>query len=108
VIAQDGVTELNYFVIVNRIVGINEPIQPESKFVVYPNPTTGELRITNDELRITGVKIFDIYGKNIPLSTCQLVSSSTVTIDISHLSTGIYFARISTETGVVTKKVIKN
>jgi hypothetical protein len=100
VIAQDGVTELNYFVIVNRIVGINEPTQPESKFVVYPNPTTGELRITNYELRIENVEIFDVYGRKI--SSHHLTPASSDHIDISHLPAGVYFVRVD---GVIAKVV---
>ena len=33
--------------------------------LLYPNPTTGELRIENGELKIKNVEIYDISGKNI-------------------------------------------
>ena len=77
-------------------------------FSVFPNPTTGELRIENGELRIENVEIYDVYGRKLYLSTHPLVHSSTVNIDISHLQNGVYFVKIYTEAGVVTKKVIKN
>ena len=79
-----------------------------SNLFLYPNPTTGKLRIENGELRIENVEVFDIYGRKCFLSTCPLVHSSTTTIDISHLSVGLYFVKIYTESEVVTKKVIKN
>jgi len=81
---------------------------------VYPNPTNGELRITNlprwrgqgvDELRIENVKIYDVFGRNIILHSPFSILNS---IDISHFPSGVYFILIQTENGVVTKKIIKN
>jgi len=100
---------LNIFdeaIIIIGEVGIVETLHASS-VQVYPNPTTGELRIENGELRIESVDIFDIYGKKLYLSTRPLVHLSTATIDISHLPAGIYFVKIHTENGVVTKKVVK-
>ena len=71
-----------------------------SQFVIYPNPTTGELRIENGELRIEEVEIFDIYGK-------KLLSHNSNLINISHLSAGIYFVKIRTEAGEITRKILK-
>jgi hypothetical protein len=72
---------------------------------IYPNPTTGELQITNYKLQITNVEVFDIYGQNLYSSSCPPVHSST--INISHLPAGIYFVKITTKEGVTTKKIIK-
>jgi len=80
-------------------------VKTNDGIIVYPNPTDGELRITNYELRITNVKIFDLMGKNLTLLTSPM--SQNITINISQLPTGIYFLRIVTENGVVTKKIIK-
>ena len=79
--------------------------------LVYPNPTTGQLRIRNYELGIGAlneveVEVFDIYGKH-HLSTRPLVHSSTITMDISHLPAGVYFVKIITEKQIITKKILK-
>jgi len=79
--------------------GVNEMTQ--SAIRIFPNPTTGELTITNYELQITDVEIYDIYGRKFNPSVPQ-------SLNISHLQSGIYFIRITIETGIVTKKVIKN
>jgi len=73
---------------------------------VYPNPTTGELVIESGSLRIENVEIFDVNGRNV-LSNHLISTSSNHLINISHLPTGVYFARIQTETGEVVRKVLK-
>jgi hypothetical protein len=73
--------------------------------VVYPNPTRWELRITNCELRIESVEVFDIYGRAL-LSHLSFMSPETM-IDISHLPAGVYFLRMNTEAGQVIRKVLK-
>ncbi|MDL2296947.1 T9SS type A sorting domain-containing protein [Bacteroidales bacterium OttesenSCG-928-E04] len=68
---------------------------------LFPNPTTGELRIKSEESRTENVQLFDVYGKLV-LETHQLQ------FNISHLPVGMYFVKINTENGSVTKKVVKN
>jgi M6 family metalloprotease-like protein len=86
-------------------IGINDS-HDDQNIVIYPNPTTGELRITSDKLQIMDVDIFDVYGKK--LSSYHQIPSSSHLINISHLSPGIYFVKIKTETGTVTQKIIKH
>jgi len=90
-------------VTVTFLVGIDELTVSDIK--VYPNPTTGELRVTSYELPVTGIEIFDIYGRNLTPHTSYLTPHTS--FDISHFPAGIYFMRIQTEAGVVVKKVVK-
>ena len=77
-----------------------------SSVTIYPNPTTGELTIDNGQLRIDNVEVFDVYGRK--LSSNHLITSSPHhLINISHLHSGIYFVKITTEAGEVVKKVVK-
>jgi hypothetical protein len=77
--------------------------QTLSNIKIFPNPIKDELRIENSELRIENVEIYDAIGKKVYTSQ---VSPETV-INISHLQSGFYFLRISTEVGEVIKKVLK-
>lgn len=82
-------------------VGINEH---KINVSVYPNPTTGQFRIQNSELRIQSVEVYDVFGK---LISNTEVNDNDVTVDISNYTNGVYFTRIRTENGTVTKKVVK-
>jgi len=74
----------------------------EDYITVYPNPAKDELRIENGELRIENVEIFDIYGRKILHSPLSILHS----IDVSGLTNGIYFVKIATERGIITKKIV--
>jgi hypothetical protein len=91
-------------------VGINPAEKTELK--VYPNPTKGELTIKNEKLEIKSVEIFDVMGKKVQSSEFKVQSSETrnpksETLNISNLPAGIYFLRITTDKGVITKKIVK-
>jgi len=81
-------------------VGVDELRMENGKLRIYPNPTTGELKIENGELRMENVEIFDISGKNI--FNFQL--STFNSIDVSHLPTGIYFLRMGNRTAKFIKE----
>jgi hypothetical protein len=81
--------------------------KPVSKTMIAPNPTTGELRVTSYELRVTSIEVFDVFGRNV--SSHHLIPSSSHQINVSHLPSGIYFVRILKENNTFeTHKVIKN
>jgi len=81
-------------------------VRDATSLQLYPNPTTGELRIRNEDLEIRNVEIFDVFGRK--LSSHHLISSSShYLINISHLNSGLYFLKITTGKGMVVKKVIK-
>lgn len=71
-------------------------------YTLYPNPAKDELRIENGEIQINRLEILDLSGKVV----CQYDDSKNK-INISALSRGIYFVKIETDNGVVTRKFIK-
>jgi len=88
-------------------VGVPKLEQNLHEIKVYPNPTDGQLRITNYELRIEGVEVFDIYGKMQKAESRRQKTESEIVLDISNLAAGIYFVKVVTEKGEVIKKVVK-
>jgi len=82
---------------------VNVPITKEEIDIkVYPNPTTGVLRVESAECQITKIEFFDIFG-----GKQKAESRSQNEIDISNLTIGAYFVEISTDYGVVVKKIVK-
>ena len=83
--------------------------------MIYPNPTTGKLKIINyssapltDQNRtLSVVEVYDVVGQIVFTSRLSELSPET-TIDISHLANGMYFLKITTEDGTTkTKKIVK-
>ena len=96
--------------------GIDE-LESGHSIVIYPNPTQGKLRITafgDNQLNIENIAIFDVYGRQAPLSLPEWGETSSppvsvgMELDISHLPSGIYSLQIRTDKGLITKKVVKN
>jgi len=85
-------------------VGIKEVGSLES-IVLYPNPTTGELIINNEQLIINNVELFDVYGRNLLSHTANRAPQTA--INIAHLQAGVYFVKVTTEAGAVMRKVVK-
>jgi hypothetical protein len=77
-----------------------------SKAIVYPNPTNNiwNLSSNNNEV-ITNLQLIDVSGKII---LNQNNASDTMSVDAASLTNGIYFAKIKTETGQQTIKLMKN
>jgi hypothetical protein len=76
--------------------------------VIYPNPTTGELRINKGACPIISIGVFDVYGKMQKAESRKQKAESEIVMDISSFASGIYFLRIQTEQGTVTRKFVKN
>lgn len=68
-------------------------------FSVYPNPVQNILNIQSKE-HIQSIKIYSLYGN-------LLKEVALASIDITDLSTGIYFAQVSINNKMTTKKFIK-
>lgn len=69
---------------------------------VYPNPVTDYLTISAEKQAIKDVKIYSISGALV--KTYSLKENS---IDVKNLNSGVYIISITTNKGVVTKKIIK-
>ncbi len=72
---------------------------------LFPNPTTGTIQIQCTEGMLETVSMYDVYGK---LLLTMTADSPTASLDLSGFTAGTYFVRITTGSGVVTKRVIKN
>lgn len=87
-----------------EITGVAVPSinQPEIKFTIYPNPSSGTFTIESSERRYE-ITITNILGEKI---LSQKIFSDRTEIDLSNQSSGIYFIRINSEKGSAVKKII--
>ena len=68
---------------------------------LYPNPTTGEMRLKAAEGRVLAASIVSASGVRQPTAV------DGDRIDVSRLSAGIYFVTVTTDTGIYTVKFVK-
>ncbi len=87
----------------NEILGDNTSAL--EKVSVFPNPTSGILNIISPEAKITSLEIFDISGRR--LQNVTLSTSTNNEIDFSNFQSAVYFVKIYTDMGSVTKQIIK-
>lgn len=81
--------------------GIEEAIAVQLS--IFPNPVENTIFIQNHYgLDIYSVSLYDTLGRKVMENT-----EATESIDVSNLTAGIYFIHITTDSGIVTKKIIK-
>jgi hypothetical protein len=79
------------------ILGIESNLSPT--FTIYPNPIQNTIYI-NTTGQTETVKIYSLQG--------QLIKESTnTTLDVSSLSSGVYFIQVLIEGKIITKKIVK-
>jgi hypothetical protein len=85
-------------------VGIEEHLL--NSISLYPNPANDVVNVecTMNNVQCLGVEVFDVFGKLI--NTVNVVDNPT-RINVSGLANGMYFVRVTTDEGTVTKTFIK-
>ena len=78
----------------------------EHNLTIYPNPATELVSVatTDASIRITGVEVYNVYGQ---LLNAIVSEENPVRINISDLADGMYFVRVTSDSGVVTKSFVK-
>lgn len=74
-----------------------------SSTVIYPNPVGDMLYVKSGEV-INNIEVYDIYGK---VLQSKSYSTESATIDLSQYSSGIYLLKVSAESGILTRKIVK-
>ena len=73
-------------------------------FNVFPNPTINQWNIKSNH-SITSIEVFDVLGKQVLTMT---PNTQNTVINGSSLNTGLYFARLNTDLGTETVRLVKN
>jgi len=100
----DGKFQVNSLAVVKSITGENELTYGKERFILFPNPADEEIHLNylGNQSANYRVEIFNNEG-------AQLISnelSGNSTIEVDHLSKGIYFVKITSNKTIETKKLI--
>ena len=78
-----------------------------SSISVYPNPANDRLYIETQTLTQTlTIEIYDVYGRHQVTETPS--RQDGLSIDVSNLTSGVYFVKIATENGTFVKRIVKD
>jgi M6 family metalloprotease-like protein len=88
-----------------------EEFQLDDRFKVWPNPASDVINVqcTMNNVQVESIEVYDVYGKIVRtgVETFHETSLQTVQINVSALSAGMYFVRVTTDLGVITKPFVK-
>jgi hypothetical protein len=75
------------------------------QILIYPNPTQDVLTIVSPQVEVTSAIVYDLRGRVV--AEKLFTTQGTYQIDLSKLETAMYFVEITTESGTLTKRVVK-
>lgn len=73
------------------------------KNYLYPNPTTSTLTLMDKDIKVEYVTIYDNIGRLVKKTFFK-----NNEIDLSNLTTGLYYIKLNTHNNTITNKVLKN
>lgn len=78
----------------------------ESKVRISPNPVVEQFQISTTQNPISG---YEIYSSNGQLISSSFLNQSVNRLDVNsnHLPSGVYFVKVRTLNGILTKKILK-
>ncbi|MFC7356571.1 choice-of-anchor B family protein [Jejudonia soesokkakensis] len=87
----------------SQILSTENPLKNE--IIVYPNPSKNFITIHSPNGYLEKIEVFDVRGRRMAQDIEE--EQNSYSMDISLLETSIYFVKIVSEAGTVTKKIIK-
>ena len=90
----------SYSAFCERALSVDEFL--EDNISLYPNPTSTSFKIQlSNRLELESIEIYNLVGK-------KVLRTKESLINVTDLSSGIYFIKITTDKGEINKKLIKN
>ena len=106
-------TTSTYSVALNRVTGeyvftdlLSATSFNKNTFKVYPNPTNRSWNfVSTSDKNITSIQIVDMLGKTVMTINPAATSAN---VDATNITSGLYFAKVTTTSGTETVKLMKN
>ena len=106
--ASSDIKKIGY----GNFIGLEEVSQNDVSMTIYPNPAkdNATIDITLSQNSVATIKVVDLMGRNvIDLGTKSMkAGQNTIELNTSNLNNGMYFVKVASENGVVTKKITIN
>lgn len=80
----------------------------ENSVYIYPNPTNDIINIAIGFNEISTIEVYDIMGKAVVSENDFSTSNGEIQLNLSELSEGIYFLKITANNQSIIKRIIKN
>ncbi|MBZ0328525.1 MAG: T9SS type A sorting domain-containing protein [Altibacter sp.] len=87
----------------NKVLGVDDNVFFNG-FTLFPNPTSNKIEVSIQDQLIDVLKIYSAKGEL--LKEFKNIENSSI-IDVSHLSTGVYYLQIISGKNIATKKFVK-
>jgi hypothetical protein len=73
---------------------------------IFPKPTHNMLTIVSPKASVTKLVVYDIRGRRVNEVSFK-TEQTTYKVDLRELETALYFIEITTESGLITKRILK-
>jgi hypothetical protein len=93
---------------------VGVPTRQSDDILLYPNPATDIVNVqcamNGEQWDVETIEVLDVYGKVVRtiVETRHGTSLQTARINVAGLSSGLYFVRVTTVTGQITRPFVKN
>ncbi|OFX24386.1 MAG: hypothetical protein A2033_12715 [Bacteroidetes bacterium GWA2_31_9] len=79
----------------------------ENSITVYPNPTTGDIYINMNNVNSgkVSIHVYDVLGNLVILNDNQVFENNSTSLNMSNLSSGLYFMNINIDGKTLTKRI---
>ena len=91
-------SDTSFTAVFERVLGVPK-VDGLADLTVYPNPTTGVVTLSADN--VTRVEVYDNRGRRL------YAVDNSATVDLTSLPTGVYMLRITTPQGSAVRRVMK-
>ena len=79
-----------------------------NNIAIYPNPSKGIFNVSMGTITPKNIEVYDLTGKIVYSKSEFQNNPSQFLLDLSSISSGIYFVRIASDNQSTTKRIIKN
>lgn len=90
----------------SSVIGINSILNNQKLIDFYPNPAQTEITVYENNNSIIQIELYDVHGKSLTNQVIINYEKFHCTVNVSKLTSGIYFLKIQTKSSNAVRKLI--